>query len=226
LDARFAFCSLTRHDWRMTLRVQRFLGCQSEPYLRALARLRIEVFREWPYLYDGSFEYEAKYLRCYLDERAMIAVAFDDATEHRRSDADADGDDAMRVTGASTALPLTAHSDVQLSGLDSLGIDPEDVYYFGESVLLRPYRGHGIGHRFFDERETQARAFGFGWAAFCAVERPPSHPMRPKDDVPHDAFWSRRGYVRHPELRTELSWQDVGDDHETAKPMVFWLKRL
>jgi hypothetical protein len=44
--------------------------------------------------------------------------------------------------------------------------------------------------------------------------------------VPLDAFWNRRGFVKHPELRTCFSWRELGEDAETSKPMVFWLKRL
>jgi hypothetical protein len=32
-----------------------------------LAQLRITVFREFPYLYDGDLAYEQNYLRTYLD---------------------------------------------------------------------------------------------------------------------------------------------------------------
>jgi len=33
--------------------------------LADLARLRIAVFRDWPYLYDGDEAYEREYLRAY-----------------------------------------------------------------------------------------------------------------------------------------------------------------
>ena len=35
------------------------------PYLDDLAALRIAVFREWPYLYEGNLGYEANYLGRY-----------------------------------------------------------------------------------------------------------------------------------------------------------------
>ncbi|MCE2695092.1 MAG: hypothetical protein LW645_12620 [Verrucomicrobiaceae bacterium] len=36
------------------LRLQNFQGSEIEPHLDALGALRISVFREYPYLYDGS----------------------------------------------------------------------------------------------------------------------------------------------------------------------------
>jgi hypothetical protein len=42
--------------------------------------------------------------------------------------------------------------------------------------------------------------------------------------VPLDKFWNKRGYVKHPELKTTYTWKDLDDNVETAKPMTFWLK--
>ncbi|WP_394701474.1 GNAT family N-acetyltransferase [uncultured Roseibium sp.] len=77
---------------------------------------------------------------------------------------------------------------------EEAGLDPAEVFYFAESVLDPDYRGRGIGHRFFDEREAHARSLGCSTAAFCAVIRPDDHPMRPEDYSPLDPFWTKRGY--------------------------------
>ena len=37
---------------------------------------------------------------------------------------------------------------------------------------------------------------GFTHCAFCAVVRPPDHPLRPAGYVPLDAFWTARGYAK------------------------------
>jgi hypothetical protein len=37
-------------------------GKDFEPYLLRLANLRIKIFREYPYLYDGNIEDEKQYL--------------------------------------------------------------------------------------------------------------------------------------------------------------------
>lgn len=186
-------------------------GAAIAPHLAALAELRITVFREYPYLYVGTAEYEQRYLASYArSEDSLVVIA-------------RDGD---RVVGASTAMPLLQHSDDVAPPLARAGIAPETVCYFGESVLDRAYRGQGLGRAFFEERERHARAHGFTVAAFCAVQRPADHPRRPAGYAPHDAFWARHGYVVRPDIVTSFAWRDLDDEAETSKPMVFWIKEL
>ncbi len=192
------------------LTVETLAGAAIEPVIPDLARLRVEVFREFPYLYDGDLDYERKYLRKFLAvPESTVVVARDQG----------------RVIGASTALPLARSEDELQAPFRAAGIPAEHVYYFGESVLERSYRGRGLGHAFFDGREERARALGFTITAFCAVQRPADHPLRPADYRPHDAFWTKRGYTKREDLRASFSWRDVGGTSASAKPMVFWLRR-
>ncbi len=197
----------------MSLVVERVQGADIERHLLALANLRIDVFREFPYLYVGSLDYERTYLANYASSPAALVVIA------------RDGD---RIVGASTGMPLVAHGDAGDVGsaLASAGYDPDRVYYFGESVLDRAYRGRGLGNAFFVEREAHARAHGFTTASFCAVVRPPDHPRRPADYRPLDGLWAKHGFVVRPEITTTFSWQDLDESVETPKPMVFWTKEL
>lgn len=195
------------------VRLERLDAADIERHLDALAELRIAVFREYPYLYDGTRAYEERYVRGFASSPAStLIVAIDDGS----------------VVGASTAMPLSAHGDreVLVPALRRAGYEPQNVYYFGESVLLPAYRGQGIGHRFFDLREEAATTRGFSVAAFCAVERAEDDPRKPADYVPHDAFWSKRGYRRRPEAVAPFRWTDVGERSESDKPMVFWTREL
>jgi GNAT superfamily N-acetyltransferase len=187
-------------------------GAELQRALPDLARLRIEVFRDFPYLYDGSTDYEERYLAAYgTTERAIIVGAFD-------------GD---RVVGAATALPLAAEPARLTEPLARAGYDVGRLFYFGESVLQRSYRGQGIGVRFFAAREAHARGFGtYTHAAFCGVVRPDDHPARPAGYVPLDTFWQRRGYRRLDGVLGSISWRDLGAAEESAKPMQFWIKPL
>lgn len=197
-----------------SLTIRRLTG--SDPELRAflpdLARLRIEVFRDFPYLYDGTVEYEEKYLETYTECPESIVVLV------------LDGEKAV---GATTGLPMDAETEEFRKPFVEAGHDPARIFYCAESVLLPAYRGRGVYPKFFAEREGHARALGrFDLCTFCCVQRSEDHPLRPADYVPLDRIWSKFGYVKHPELTTTYDWKDVDTAEETAKPMVFWLKSL
>lgn len=194
------------------LTYQSFVGAQIADIFEPLATLRITVFRSFPYLYEGTLDYELDYLKTYAaSPRALLFAVFD-------------GD---RMVGATTALPLADETEEVQAPFVAAGYRLEDVFYFGESILLPGYRGRGIGHRFFDEREKHARSFGtFRYTSFCAVQRPENHPARPADYQPLDDFWKKRGYTSMPALTTLFSWPDLGETESTPKTMLFWLKEL
>ncbi|MBO1438673.1 GNAT family N-acetyltransferase [Meiothermus sp. CFH 77666] len=195
----------------MSLRLDVFSGAEVAPFIPELARLRMTVFREWPYLYEGSLEYEEHYLAKFLEwpESTLVVVR-----------------DGERVVGASTALPLAQAEAEFQEPFVKAGLNPAEWYYFGESVLEAAYRGQGLGVAFFHHREARALQFGYRLVTFCAVERPANHPLKPSDYVPLDAFWQRRGFTKRPDLVCHFSWQDLGQAQASAKPMVFWVKAL
>ncbi|MBP0481288.1 GNAT family N-acetyltransferase [Sagittula salina] len=191
------------------MRIERLRGAALEQALPDLARLRIEVFRAFPYLYDGDPGYETAYLRSYADNPdAVLVVARDGA----------------RIVGAATGMPLAAHNDAsQIEG----PLPPvQEIFYCAESVLLPGYRGHGVGHAFFEQREAAAREQGFSYTLFCSVVRPPDHPLCPADYRPLDAFWHKRGYEKAEGVTATFRWTDLGDRDETPHTLQAWMRRL
>jgi GNAT superfamily N-acetyltransferase len=191
--------------------VRRLGAAEARDRIDEVAALRMIVFRDWPYLYDGDPAYERDYLAASLDAPGAVMIgAFDGA----------------RMVGASTAAPLAEHHAEFAEPLRERGLDPDDYFYFGESVLLAHWRGTGIGVRFFVEREKAALEQRFSTTLFTSVIRPATHPMRPQAHVPLDAFWRKRGYERLPGLTAHFSWRDIGQREETAKPMEYWRRHL
>ncbi|MBW8268641.1 GNAT family N-acetyltransferase [Caldovatus sp. SYSU G05006] len=171
------------------------------------------MFREWPYLYDGDEEYERRYLATYAASPGAAMVL-----------AIAPGEE---VVGVSTCQPMTEAAEPVRTAFERRGLDPRRFCYFGESVLLPAWRGRGAGVRFFEMREAYARdTLGLDYAAFCAVQRDPDDPRRPKDYVPLDAFWRRRGYTFYPDLRCVFHWREIGQTEETPHELAFWIKPL
>lgn len=194
------------------IEIRTFSGADVEPYLDAVAALRITVFRDWPYLYDGDTDYERKYLATYSNSpRSLFVLAFD----------------GERIVGASTGIPLVDEVPNFQKPFLEKGIALDDVFYFGESVLLRECRGQGVGHRFFDERENYARALGgFRITGFCSVERDPNDPRRPNGHRGNDEFWTKRGYTRQDDMFCELEWKEIGETDSSRKRLRFWLRSL
>ena len=193
------------------IRVERLTGDALARALPEVARLRIAVFRAFPYLYDGDAAYEERYLQVYREsEDAILVGAYDGA----------------RLVGAATGTPMEDHAGDFGAAFAGTGIALERIFYCAESVLLPEYRGQGVGHRFFDLREAQARALGREFTAFCAVIRPGDHPARPEGYQPLDAFWRKRGYAPVEGAVARFGWKEIGAADECAHDLQFWMRAL
>lgn len=200
----------------MSLEIETLTGDGVAAALPAVAKLRVAVFREWPYLYEGDTDSEQDYMRGYAAAPDSVIVVA------------RDGD---QIVGVATAAPLVQHTKQFVPLFEAAGYDPERVFYFAESVLLPAYRGRGVGHAFFDHREAAARtatgrAGAFSHAAFCGVVRPDGDPRRPPDYRPLDAFWQKRGFQKIDGLVGSYTWREIGHTDETTKPMQFWMRAL
>lgn len=186
------------------MEIKTVLASEIKKYILDLAKLRITVFREYPYLYEGDLSYEKEYLKVYENSpNAVVVLAVD-------------GD---RLVGASTGLPLIYADEAFQKPFQEKGFNLKEIYYFGESVLLSEYRGKGFGKRLFLEREKYAYSLPeIKITTFCAVERE-------KDYRKLDGFWASLGYTKHLDLFTFFPWKDIGENEETLKKMVFWLKQ-
>ena len=193
----------------MSIEIISLTGKDILPVLGELARLRVHVFRAWPYLYDGSPAYEEDYLRRYVDTPNAVVVAILDAG---------------RLVGAGTGQPLADEVADFRTPFETAGHDPAQCFYLAESVLDPRFRGRGLGHALFDRREAHARALGFDAAAFCAVIRDPRDPRKPPTYRPLDAFWEKRGYAPVPGLTVGFDWPDLGDRVSSRKQLQVWMR--
>lgn len=189
-------------------------GDKAKDYLIPLAELRMGVFRDFPYLYDGDFEYEKKYLNTYFSSPHSFVIL---AKDNHKNGA---------IIGASTAIFLSEEEDAFKKAFVEKKINPNTVCYFGESVLLMEYRGLGIGKEFMRARINFARENNMELASFCAVVRSLDHPLRPANYQPLDGFWRKMGFTPVPGMTSEYQWKDIDQKSETIKKMQFWTMEL
>ena len=113
---------------------KKLYGNDIKQFLSDIASLRIRVFREYPYLYDGDLEYEKKYLSRYFSAKnSLITLAICDS----------------EIIGATSCIPLSEEESVFKMAFKSSDFDINRIFYFGESIILKEYRGKGIGSHFF-----------------------------------------------------------------------------
>ena len=193
------------------IRVARLTRAALGAALPDVAALRIAVFRDFPYLYDGDLAYEERYLQTYRQsEDAILVGAYDGA----------------RLVGAATGTPMEDHARDFAAAFEGQGIALSDIFYCAESVLLPESRGQGVGHRFFEAREEHARVLGRSHCAFCGVVRPTVHLLRPEGYRPLDGFWRKRGYAPLAGAVATFRWKDIDRDEESEHALQFWMRAL
>jgi len=196
----------------MDIEIKSFCGQEILAIIEQLAHLRIQVFKDWPYLYDGNLEYERNYLKVYShSKRSIIGLAYHD----------------KKIIAATSGLPLIDESiEFQKPFLTS-PYNMEKIFYFGESIALSDFQGSGLGKLFFQLREEHARKVieGLEYTCFAAVERSADHPLKPKMSKSLENFWKRQGYQKNEELKMNLAWKDVDQSVETSKKLCFWFKK-
>jgi len=190
---------------------QLLTGAAIADALDDLATLRLDIFPEYPYLYQGRRKDELTYLGTYAEAPdACVILAYEGST----------------VIGAATGMPLI-HEDARMLDAFSGTLFPlDEVYYVGE-LLFRPvYRNCGLGQKLLARLESHIRSLGRYRRLACAtVERPDDHPLRPRDYIPITRFLARTGFVRLPGVTTSFIWRET-DGVKRDHPMQFWIKDL
>ncbi len=197
------------------INIRTFTEAGIRTYIPSMAALRAEIFREFPFLYPDNIEEETRYLRKLSQSKDAIAVLVFDGP---------------KVVGCSIGYPLEEEPQEALAPFTERDINVSEYFHFGDSAVLKPYRGRGLGHHFFDLREAHAKkAKRFKYTCFSTVIRPDDHPRRPADHLSLENFWKKRGYAQHPDFKYLLRWQDFGSpniEKPSAKPLIYWIKEL
>ncbi len=198
------------------LEFEYYFGLEILPFVETVSQMRIQEFRNYPYLYLGSLEYEANYLRGFAtDPKSCLAVARQDG----------------EIIGVVTAMPLKSEADI-LKDAERLfakaGERIELFYYLGEFIVLPKYRRFGISKRIEQELEVIARSFGFSRLCLSTVIRNENDSRRPKEYKENDVVWNKMGF-RPLNLEMNYHWPTIQADGsviDIVNTMKFWGKLI
>lgn len=192
-----------------TYSIKTLKGREILPYIKDLANLRMELFREYPYRYDGSLEYERDYLNTYINSNdATMIVAFY-------------GD---KVIGASTGIQLEheveplkmAYNDENLTKL----------FYVGELLIKPKHRASNIFIPILKALREAARSHQCNKMIFCVIDRPENDPKKPKDYLPLDKLWTYFNCKKNPSKSATLYWKEIDEKDESPKKLIFWERKI
>lgn len=182
-------------------------GTKVLDFLDQLAGLRLSIFREYPYLYDGLLEDEQRYLAGYANQGVVLLAM-----------------EAEQVVGAITGMPLAAESEAFTGPFRAAGLVPEQFYYIGELLLVPACRNLGYGSRLLARLEqTVAQQGRYTDYCLATVARPDDHPLRPAGFVLIERFCRRHGYRLIEGVAAQVSWQEVQGQVCTNR-LDFWRK--
>lgn len=188
-------------------------GQDLSPFLEKIAALRVSVFHEYPYLYEGTIEFEInKVLPMYLRSvNSIFVIALKED----------------QVVGAATGIPLTDMEAMYQQPFKENNISMKGIFCLGDLMVVKKMRGKGIGSKMYKIFEEHVRKKNvYKKIALYEIQRDKKDPKQQKNYHSLDNFWKSYGFVKHPEIHFQIPWKEVGDDKEKVHHLIFWLKDL
>ena len=185
-------------------------GSAVETCLDDLASLRLNVFREYPYLYDGLREDELKYLRLYMDTADAFVISVNESGI---------------MIGATTGIPLRNEHESLIEPFKGTSYSVDELVYVGELLFYPKYRNCGLGIRLLEQIEEYGRSLNYRYLTCATVVRPDHHALCPESYIKIDRFLARTGFIMFPDVTTIFAWKEtdgISRDHS----MQFWIKEL
>lgn len=191
--------------------LQTLSGSQTKPYYKSIANMRINMFREFPYLYEGSYEYEEDYLNTYFNSShsAFMLVL-----------------DSGKVVGFSTSIPLAEELEEIQAPFKAHHLPVKDYLYVGEVMLEEPYRGQGILRKFLEYHEERAKILNIPHVTLMSVIRPEDHPMQTEKYRKLDPIWQHFGYKRLENMDVKIKWKQVDTHKDEENILALWVKEI
>lgn len=198
------------------LSIEVIKGKNIAQYAKYIASLRLMMFKEFPYLYDGTLEQEEKYLSFYSDspDGTLILAKQDDC-----------------IVGLLTGMPVNKICELIPDFkkiLTENKRNTQPAYYYGEALVLPAYRGQGILTKMFQEEDNAIKKMGYNIAYGITAIREKDDSRRPVNYRDTDTLWTHLGLIKT-NMAFGGEWPTVTKSGETKIEMnqvQIWEKPL
>jgi len=205
----FVILPLTAKD---SIHLQTFKGESINPYVKDITDLCITVFREYPYCYEGTEEEYRPFIEHYAhSDNGIACLLFENDYP----------------IGVAIGMPLNEmreqYMDPFITARPQENCD--ELFYLGEFVLLKEYRGRGLGKEMYLELEDLVRENrNVKKMCFCKIDETNSEPTIPENYRSLDGFWEKLGFDQCDDVAMEAYWHDIGQIEASSHKLVYWLK--
>ena len=190
-----------------------FKGNEITPYVSDITQLSLQIYREYPYLYEGTEEEYLPFIQRYSESNDGIAsILFDD----------------KKLIGVCIGMPLNEMRDNYLGNFSSITKEELDsLYYLGEFLLLKQYRSQGNGKQMYTSFENEViKKSLYKTLCFCKIQEFLEHPSQPDNYFSMNNFWKQSEYVAREDLSFNVDWVNVNETTLSPHQLYFWFKPL
>ena len=196
----------------LMLSFRTYIGPEIAQVVEPFARLRIAVFRDWPYLLRRRSRLRTPLPRRLRPWRHDPCRRLPWRSHGRRLHRE------CHYPTTPTTSPTPSRPSRKTSTLSFMVLNP---FYLSE------FRGQGTYRRFFTKREAHARARNFTYSTFCGVRRPDDHPLRTQGSpAPRSGLAPLRLHPCSRRHRAVQLARTSARPRKTPKPLQFWIKPL
>lgn len=180
-----------------------------------IAHMRLTLFKEFPYLYEGDEEGEREYLESYFNADTACLILLYDQGE---------------IVGFSSGVGLHEEMPDIQKPFARHGLNTQDYYYVGEVMLKAPYQKKGLTkifqeHHNWHIQNLKARGEGnFSKLTLMTVVRPDDHPLYPEGYEPIDGILNHFGFQKSDTLFVHLPWSQVDQEEVVDHTLNIWIK--
>lgn len=195
-----------------SLSVKTLRGKSIAPYLHNITDLCVQIYKEYPYLYEGTSEEYFPFIEYYAQSENGIACLLFDKD---------------RPVGVAIGMPINEMREkykgpfMNARPHENLG----EIFYLGEYLLLKDYRGKGLGKEIYLEFERSVKKNqNMKKICFCKIDESNQTNLEIENYKPLDGFWVKNGFKKCDDITVSVDWQNVGELNDSPHILIYWLK--
>jgi hypothetical protein len=190
-----------------------FTGPEAFYYWQELVPLVVEVYKEYPYLYDCKMEAD---WMLYFKQRTFLHSSLSNVLIIF---------DNEKVIGFSYSIPLNEEVEIIQHDFLKNNAITRNYLYIGDTLISPYYQGKGLIKKIIASHEEHAQKIVCSSLVLVAIDRPENYCSKPSDYRSLDSLWDYLGFQKNG-MKVYESWLQVDTKKVEDNVQSIWIKKL